>query len=141
MITENGKFYTIQDSGRIVNEKTLKNIKIKSAGILDSNQIVIGTERDGVFILNDQFEFIDTISKEKGLSSNSIKSLFIDSKNIWVTTDLGTDIIIESIASVLSETDFFGSSNDYHLAGKTLLKATNTGLYEMDLTVANSNFA
>ena len=29
----------------------------------------------------------------------------------------------------------------YHLAGKTLLKATNTGLYEMDLTVANSNFS
>lgn len=141
LITENGKLFTIQDSGRLVNEKILKNIKVKSAVILDSNQVVIGTERNGIIILNDQFEFLDTISKEKGLSSNSIKSLFIDSKNIWVTTDLGTDIIIESIASVLSETDFLGSSNDYHLAGTTLLKATDTGLYEMDLTLASSNFS
>ena len=141
LITENGKLFTIQDSGRLVNEKILKNIKVKSAVILDSNQIVIGTERNGIIILNDQFEFLDKISKEKGLSSNSIKSLFIDSKNIWVTTDLGTDIIIESIASVLSETGFLGSSNDYHLAGNTLLKATDRGLYEMDLTIANSKFS
>ena len=63
------------------------------------------------------------ISKEKGLSSNSVKSLFIDSKNIWVTTDLGTDIIIESIASVLSETDFFGSSNDLPLGWKNVIKS------------------
>lgn len=141
LITENGKLYTLQDSGRLVNEKILKNINVKSAVILDSNQIVIGTERNGIIILNDQFEFLDNITNEKGLSSNSIKSLFIDSKNIWVTTDLGTDVIIESIASVLSETGSLGSSNDYHLAGNTLLKATDTGLYEMDLTVANSNFS
>lgn len=141
LITENGKLFTIQDSGRLVNEKTLKNIKVKSAVILDSNQVLIGTERNGIIILDDQFEFLDMISKEKGLSSNSIKSLFIDSKNIWVTTDLGIDIVIESIASVLSVTGFLGSSNDYHLAGKTLLKATDAGLYEMDLTVASSNFS
>ncbi len=141
LITENGKLLTIQDSGRLVNEKTLKNIKVKSAVILDSNQVLIGTERNGIIILDDQFEFLDMISKEKGLSSNSIKSLFIDSKNIWVTTDLGIDIVIESIASVLPVTGFLGSSNDYHLAGKTLLKATDAGLYEMDLTVASSNFS
>jgi len=141
LITENGKLFTLQESGRLVSEKILKNINVKSAVILDSNQIVIGTERNGIIILNDQFEFLDNITNEKGLSSNSIKSLFIDSKNIWVTTDLSTDIIIENISSVLFESGSLGSSNDYHLAGNTLLKATDTGLYEMDLTVANSNFS
>ena len=141
LITENGKLFTLQDSGLLVSEKILKNINVKSAVILDSNQIVIGTERNGIIILNDQFEFLDNITNEKGLSSNSIKSLFIDSKNIWVTTDLSTDVIIETISSVLSETGSLGSSNDYHLAGNMLLKATDTGLYQMDLTVANSNFS
>ena len=139
LITQNGMLWTLGDKGPIL-EKSLPNTKINSAIVDESGQILLGTERNGIIFLNDQFENTRRITKSSGLSSNSVYTLFIDFNNIWVITDQGVDVLLDSLVSVLSEEGDLGLSYDYHLDGTSLLKATDKGLFKMDLKSENTNF-
>lgn len=74
---------------RLINEKNPY-----SAAVIDKNQIAIITNLAGCFIINEKGELIQRLSKQDGLQSNNILSLFIDhKKNIWLGLDNGIDFI------------------------------------------------
>lgn len=74
---------------RLINEKNPY-----SAAVIDKNQIAIITNLAGCFIINEKGELVQRLSKQDGLQSNNILSLFIDQKkNIWLGLDNGIDYI------------------------------------------------
>lgn len=52
--------------------------------------IWIGNERSGIYILNNELEYIDHLTTNNGLSSNQIRSIALDEENnIWIASDNG----------------------------------------------------
>lgn len=139
IITENGMLWTVGNKGLVL-EKTLQNTNINYAIQDDSGQILLGTERQGIMYVNDEFELLTVLNSDSGLSSSSVQSLFYDQNNVWAITDLGIDLLLDSMVSVLTEVNYLGTSYDYHLSGNMLLKATDKGLFKMDLSSSISNF-
>ena len=139
VITKNGMLWTFGNNGLVL-EKALQNTTINYAILEKSGQLLLGTERQGIIYVNDQFEVSGELNDKSGLSSNSVKSLFYDQNNIWMITDLGIDILLDSMVSVLAEGSYLGTSYDYHLSGDILLKATDKGLFKIDLRSSTSNF-
>ena len=139
LITENGMLWTVGNKGLVL-EKTLQNTKINYAIREESGQILLGTERQGIMYVNDEFELLTVLNSDSGLSSSSVQSLFYDQNNVWAITDLGIDILLDSMVSVLTEGNYLGTSYDYHLSGNMLLKATDKGLFKMDLSSSTSIF-
>ncbi len=70
------------DIGNLFNESIIYTLENSSRGLL------VGSNANGLGILkNGKFKII---SKEDGLLSNSVKSIFVDAKkNIWLSTNLG----------------------------------------------------
>lgn len=66
-----------------------------SAGLIRRNgDYVIGTLKDGLYIINNQGEVISHLTKKQGLQNNSIRSLYSDKhNNLWVTNKMGVDLI------------------------------------------------
>ncbi|HEY9168764.1 MAG TPA: two-component regulator propeller domain-containing protein [Lutibacter sp.] len=70
------------DIGNLFNESIIYTLENSSRGLL------VGSNANGLGILkNGKFKIV---SKEDGLLSNSVKSIFVDAKNnIWVSSNLG----------------------------------------------------
>ena len=92
-----------------ISQNTLKNIlpeKLKGKHILSilqqsSTRLWIGTEGDGLFLINPQTEemvnYTHTSGKTKGISSDYVRSLALDSqKRLWVGTIHSLNIYNES---------------------------------------------
>jgi DNA-binding CsgD family transcriptional regulator len=74
---------------RLINEKNPY-----SAVMIDKNQIAIITNLAGCFIINEKGQLTQRLSKQDGLQSNNILSVFVDrKKNIWLGLDNGIDFI------------------------------------------------
>jgi ligand-binding sensor domain-containing protein len=99
------------DLGNLFNANTIYALENTSKGL------VVGSNAYGLGILkNGKFK---TISKEDGLLSNYIKSIFIDAKNnIWLSTNLG-----------LNRLELDSNNNLVHLKTYTI----SDGLYSNDV--------
>lgn len=67
-------------------------------------QVWIGTEQDGVLVLNDQLEIIEVYDKESGIQANDIRSIVEDKPGVmWLSTNNGVSklqIETDSLAKV-----------------------------------------
>lgn len=109
---------------RLINEKNPY-----SAAVIDKNQIAIITNLAGCFVINDKGELIQRLSKQDGLQSNNILSVFIDrKKNIWLGLDNGIDFIAYNNAIKHIYPDY-----QEHSAGKAAI------IYKDNLYIGTSN--
>ncbi|WP_430932781.1 ATP-binding protein [Saccharicrinis sp. 156] len=61
-----------------------------STADLENGTIAIGTSRGGVIIINKQGEIVELINSNRGLSTDLVSSVFLDSeKNLWSTSRKG----------------------------------------------------
>lgn len=68
----------------------LKNNQINCSLVLNKNQIAFGTLRNGVLILNKQGKPIQWINQRNGLTTNYVRSLFLDKdKTLWIGLNNG----------------------------------------------------
>jgi AraC family transcriptional regulator, chitin signaling transcriptional activator len=96
---------TEKDGLLILNNEKLKKYRYKNSDIFDQNDIircltlsdgsiVLGTISNGIYILSNEFDLKYHISQEKGLSNNTVLSLFEDNdKNLWVGLDNGINCL------------------------------------------------
>ena len=93
----NGIFY-LQDGNLNVLESSIQeNLKVEQINkmiLMDNGNLVVGTIRNGVYILDENLEAKYHINRESGLANNTVLSLFQDKiGDVWVGMDKGINIL------------------------------------------------
>lgn len=107
-----------------------------SSGIeLANNVYAIGTQKNGLFIINKDGKVLQHLTKQKGLQSNAIVTLKEDNQNnLWLANDIGIDFI--EISSPLTYVE--GANSDFGIVYSALeyynklFIATYSGLHTLD---------
>jgi serine phosphatase RsbU (regulator of sigma subunit)/ligand-binding sensor domain-containing protein len=116
-------------------EKLLEFVKkhqLYCATKISQNTFAIGTEDNGIIIVNRQGDIIQHIHKGNGLQSNSIYNLYVDrQKNLWAGLSQGISFIeLNSPFSTLGEPAGLEGSTYYtYVHNNTLLTGTSQGIF------------
>ncbi len=105
---------------------------IYSCEILSNGNFAIGTVSNGLFILFNDGKLKYHITQNRGLSNNTILSLFEDAeKNLWIGLDNGINCINlnSPVKSFSDDTGFFGTVYASILNNDKLYIGTNQGLF------------
>lgn len=80
--------FQIRGFNPFLNERVLTSIQI------NKEWVAIGTNLDGIYIVNKQGEIIQNFSRKEGLQNNNVLKLFLDhNKNLWLGLDNGISFI------------------------------------------------
>tara|TARA_R110002012_G_scaffold100556_3_gene239237 strand:- start:1075 stop:3855 length:2781 start_codon:yes stop_codon:yes gene_type:complete len=98
LITENKGFYKYKNLEWEPWDTDLELLpetnSVYSALKLSNNNLLLGTISDGIIVINDSGQLVYTINQTKGLSNNTVLSLFEDAeKNLWLGLDRGINSI------------------------------------------------
>jgi len=135
--------FQIQNPNPLVNQRVLTAISIKN------DLLAIGTNLDGVDIVNKKGEIIQNFSRKEDLQNNNILKLFLDNnKNLWVGLDNGIDFVAYSVAikHIYPEKLNEGLGYTSIVFRNTLYVGTSNGLYSHpvaekgDLSFLNGDF-
>lgn len=105
---------------------------VYSSQKLSDGSIAVGTVSNGVFIISKDWKIKYHITQSKGLSNNTVLSLFEDSdKNLWVGLDNGINCInLQSpVKSFSDDTGILGTVYTSLLYQDQLYIGTNQGLF------------
>ncbi len=111
---------------------SLDSNSIYSCEMLSDKSFAIGTVSNGLFILNYDGKIKYHITQNRGLSNNTILSLFEDvEKNLWIGLDNGINCINlnSPVKSFSDDTGFFGTVYASILHNDKLYIGTNQGLF------------
>jgi cell division protein FtsL len=137
-------FYTIKD--KEVNKFEPPSITgivpevIQSSCAIDSSRIVIATRLGGYYIINTDGEVLQHMTKEEGLQSNTVNTVFVDKeKNIWLGLNNGIDLVIYNSPINHISPDHDSKSPGYSAAiyNNRLYLGTGIGLYNILLQPDN----
>jgi ligand-binding sensor domain-containing protein/DNA-binding CsgD family transcriptional regulator len=124
-------------------QSIFKNANINKMKRLRSGNIAIGTQNEGLYVLNIKGEIQFHLNKGKGIENRTVLSLHEDIQgNLW----LGHNNGISSVAlnspfeHVNEQTGLPGTGYDALLLNDTLFLGTNNGLYYKNINHKNSLF-
>jgi len=113
-----------------VNERVLTAIR------LNEDHVAIGTNLDGVYIVNKKGEIVQNFSRKEGLQNNNILKLFLDNyRNLWLGLDNGIDFIAynNAIKHIYPEKLNEGLGYTSIVYNNRLYMGTSNGLYSAAL--------
>lgn len=113
---------------------------IYSSQMLSDSSFAIGTISNGVFILTKDGKVNYHITQNKGLSNNTVLSLFEDiDKNLWIGLDNGINCVnLQSpVRSFSDDTGILGTVYTSILHNNKLYIGTNQGLFYKDYLNGN----
>lgn len=113
---------------------------IYSSQMLSDSSFAIGTISNGVFILTKDGKVNYHITQNKGLSNNTVLSLFEDiDKNLWIGLDNGINCVnLQSpVRSFSDDTGILGTVYTSALHNDKLYIGTNQGLFYKDYSNGN----
>ena len=99
VVTNESQFYNITDPKNITEwniaaQSTLAPYTLYSVQELYNGNLILGTISNGVFELNPKGEIVQALNQNRGLSNNTILSIFEDKQNnTWVGLDNGINCI------------------------------------------------
>jgi AraC family transcriptional regulator, chitin signaling transcriptional activator len=132
--TQNNGIYKLIGSNlsKIIIDSAIDSSSIYSCEMLSDGTIALGTVSDGLFILSKDGKIRYHITQNRGLSNNTILSLFEDvEKNLWIGLDNGINCINlnSPVKSFSDDTGFFGTVYASVLHKDKLYIGTNQGLF------------
>lgn len=113
---------------------------IYSSQMLSDSSFAVGTISNGVFILTKDGKVNYHITQNKGLSNNTVLSLFEDiDKNLWIGLDNGINCVnLQSpVRSFSDDTGILGTVYTSALHNNKLYIGTNQGLFFKDYSNGN----
>ncbi|MBC7642046.1 MAG: LuxR family transcriptional regulator [Flavobacterium sp.] len=142
--TQNNGLFFLKDSNlsKYNIDSTINFSSIYSSQMLSDGSLAIGTVSNGIFIVSSSGTIKYHITQNRGLSNNTILSLFEDAdKNLWIGLDNGINCInLQSpVRSFSDDTGFFGTVYASILHDSKLYIGTNQGLFYKDYQ-SNNNF-
>jgi ligand-binding sensor domain-containing protein/DNA-binding CsgD family transcriptional regulator len=108
------------------------NERVLTAISVNKEWLAIGTNLDGVYIVNKKGEIVQNLSRKEGLQNNNILMLFLDkNKNLWLGLDNGIDFIAynNAIKHIYPEKLNEGLGYTSIVYNKELFVGTSNGLY------------
>lgn len=123
--------------------KRLKRDQVYTAVLVEESKYIVGTVRNGIYIINKEGQILQNINTERGLQNNTVLSLFVDNKeNLWLGLDNGIDYLeISSPLSIFPKDKRLGAGYASIYYKGYLYLGTNTGLfvrkYNLDLNKQN----
>ncbi|KAA5827610.1 LuxR family transcriptional regulator [Algibacter amylolyticus] len=122
---------------------TLKNVSVFSAIQLSDKSFVLGTISKGILHLTKDGQIDYIINQKKGLSNNTVLSLFEDSNNnVWAGLDNGLDCInvTSPIRTFIDYDGVLGTVYATKVFNDHLYLGTNQGLFYRKLGSVNDSF-
>lgn len=117
---------------KIEGDAILKNYKLYSSMMLSDGSFALGTIANGLIWLDKFGKLILKLNKEKGISNNTILSVYEDkSQNIWLGLDNGIDCV-NANSPFLEYNDIFGKIGAVYtskLHEDNFYLGTNHGLF------------
>ena len=113
-------------------DSELAESSVYSSQLLSDGSFALGTVSNGVFILKNDGKIKYHITQNKGLSNNTVLSLYEDAdKNLWAGLDNGINCInLQSpIQSFVDDTGILGTVYTSKLYNGKLYVGTNQGLF------------
>jgi DNA-binding CsgD family transcriptional regulator/ligand-binding sensor domain-containing protein len=139
-VFKNGQVWSKKGTST-VNIVNLKSIVINAAILNKNDEIVIGTNQNGIYILDNQYRPKKTIIDTDGLRSNYVKGLYEDAQeNLWAIGDKEIHNIKQNdVVHYIKESKNQGQSHGFLLHNNIFLNATNQGLFSTDTRSKNSS--
>ena len=144
---KNGFFYLNNNTITPLHSASLDaivNKRIFCAIPITDDWMALGTNNDGVYIVNTNGELIQKFAKNEGLQNNNVLSISLDKeKNIWLGLNNGVDFInYDSPIKQLNPNNQKGSGYTAAIFKNNLYIGTSNGLYYAPLqTVKDLSFS
>ncbi|MHA7942396.1 helix-turn-helix and ligand-binding sensor domain-containing protein [Formosa sp. 3Alg 14/1] len=147
IITRSSGFFTLTNqeltSWTISADSLLNNVDIFSSIQLKDGSFMLGTISDGVIHLNANGDLNYQINQKKGLTNNTVLSLFEDKANhVWAGLDNGINCInVKSpVKTFIDYEGVLGTVYTTRIFKNNLYIGTNQGLFYRKLNDANATF-
>lgn len=134
----NGNVYKYQNDSferwKTTIDEFLNSSSINTAILLHTNEIVIGTQNNGLIVMSPSGEVTRHLSKDKGLSNRTVLSLFEDQfHNLWVGQNNGLSMVeLSSPFSVIDEQSGLpGTGYCALISDNKLYLGTSNGLFSL----------
>jgi len=134
-------YYYFSSSG-LVFEHTKSGIKLKELSVefgelnevikLNSGEYAVGTQNNGLFILNSKLTIKQHFTKYNGLSDRTVRSIYEDNfNNLWIALNNGIDYLEISLPFSLINEDVGIEGTGYaaHSFENTIYLGTNNGVF------------
>ena len=138
MATLKSGSYTIVDgnvhSFETSSLKAIGQELIQSCYTIDTTRIIIATRLGGYYIINPKGETVQHLTKEEGLQSNAVNTVFADKeRNIWLGLNNGIDMVVYNspISHIIPSHDNKGPGYSAALYDGRLYVGTAIGLYNV----------
>jgi len=138
-ISESGDIYFYNRSGLKLVKKIFESGTINKVIKLENGNYAVGTQNNGLLVLDSNFSKISHFTKNKGITDRTVKSVYEDNfNNLWVALNNGIDYLKISLPFNLinEELGVEGTGYDAHYFEDTVYLGTNNGLfYQQDTNV------
>lgn len=138
--TVNTGFYFLTDNKitpfHFTGPNPFSNERVLTAIAVNKDWLAIGTNLDGIYIVNKRGEIIQNLSRKEGLQNNNVLMLFLDrSKNLWIGLDDGIDLVAynNAIKHIYPEKLNEGLGYTSIIYNKELFVGTSNGLYSIGM--------
>ncbi len=114
-----------------------ENERILTAISINKDLLAIGTNLNGVYIVNKKGEQVQNLSRKEDLQNNNILKIFLDNNhNLWLGLDDGIDFIAYSnaIKHIYPEKLNEGLGYTSIIYNNTLYVGTSNGLYSLPIS-------
>ena len=131
-LSEKGKVFEFKDSNLQFKIDLLQSDTVNEAIQLENGDYALGTQNNGLLIFNSDFSKKLHLTKNKGISDRTVKSIYEDNfNNLWVALNNGIDYIKLSLPFSLinEELGVEGTGYDAHFFDNSLYLGTNNGLF------------
>lgn len=110
-------------------------------GSVQNDMYLFGTIKSGLFVVNEQGEILENLSRSNGLQNNTVLSLFADRQNnVWLGLDIGIDFLKASLpTSVINDNFNIASTYATAIYKERLYIGTNQGLFTKELDKLRSH--
>lgn len=90
MFTAEDGVYEMSNTGRLVKRNVFEELSLLSVIKINDDLISLGTNSNGIVVVDKKFNTVHSIGLEKGLIDAAIKEQYIDrEKNLWLGTNVG----------------------------------------------------
>ncbi|HTR30364.1 MAG TPA: triple tyrosine motif-containing protein [Puia sp.] len=138
--TVNTGFFTLTGKKitpfRIAGTDPFVNERVLTAIAVNKDWLAIGTNLDGIYIVDRKGEIIQNLSRKEGLQNNNVLYLFLDrDKNLWLGLDDGIDLVAynNAIKHIYPEKLNEGLGYTSIIFDKELFVGTSNGLYSVPI--------
>lgn len=138
ILTSGGNVYIHQDDN--LKEKKINwdtEVEINTSVRLSNGNFVVGTQNDGLYILNENWGIVAHYTKSKGLNDRTVHAVMEDDYgNLWVGLNNGIDYLeINSPVSIINEQVGLEGTGYAAMVWKDVIYlGTNNGLFALSIS-------